>query len=60
MEKQKDVVVEIARLIWRLEISIDEFYAALGINLDDVNHSDPTDVVTELAGIFTGWNNQPE
>ncbi len=52
-----ELVLDVARLIWRKEITIADFYEALGIDLDDVSHSRPEDTVTELAGIFTGWQN---
>ena len=59
MEDRDEILLEVARLIWRREITIAEFYSVLGVDLDDVSHSDPGDVVTELAGIFTGWKNPP-
>ncbi|PHR62555.1 MAG: hypothetical protein COA47_03145 [Robiginitomaculum sp.] len=59
MKKHDEVLLEVARLIWRQEMTIGEFYKILGIDLDDIGHSDPNDVVTELAGLFKGWNNPP-
>jgi len=53
------VIIEIARLMWREELTIAEFYAVLGIDLDDLDQSDPSDVVSLIAGVFTGWKNPP-
>ncbi|MEM8822444.1 MAG: hypothetical protein AAGF30_02440 [Pseudomonadota bacterium] len=60
MQDRDEVLLDVARLIWKREMSIAEFYSALGIDLDDVAHSDPGDVVNELAGVFKGWQNPPE
>lgn len=56
---REEIIVEIARMMWRKELSIAEFYAVMGIDLDDLGESDPADVVGMLAGIFTGWKNPP-
>lgn len=52
--------LEVARMIWQREITIGDFYEVMGIDLDDLAHSDPNDVVTELSGIFKGWHNPPQ
>ena len=57
--ERDELILDVARLIWRKEITINDFYQAMGIDLDDLQHSDPGDVVTELAGIFKGWNSPP-
>ncbi len=57
--EREELLLEIARIIWRRGISIGDFYEALGVDLDDLQHSDPNDVVTELSGIFKGWQNPP-
>ena len=54
------VLIEIARLMWRNEMSIAELYETLGVDLEDLDKSDPTDVVSLLAGVFTGWKHPPE
>ena len=56
---REQIIVEVARLMWRHELSIAEFYECMGIDIDDVSKSDPNDVVGMLAGIFTGWKNPP-
>jgi len=56
---REEVIVEVARMMWRYELSIAEFYECLGIDIDDVSKSEPNDVVGMLAGIFTGWKNPP-
>jgi hypothetical protein len=59
LEDRDEILLEVARLIWRRKITIAEFYEVLGVDLDDVQHSNPSNVVTELAGIFKGWHNPP-
>ena len=59
MDREK-VLLDIARIIWRRGITINEFYSTLGMDMDDFAHSDPTETVSELAGIITGWHNPPE
>jgi len=56
---REGMLVEIARLMWRNELSIADFYETLGIDLEDPAKSDPADVVAMFAGIFTGWKNPP-
>lgn len=46
-------------MIWRREITIGEFYEALGVDLDDLQRSNTADVVTELSGMFKAWHNPP-
>jgi len=46
-------------MIWRRKITIGEFYEALGVDLDDLQHSNTDDVVTELSGMFKAWHNPP-
>lgn len=50
------VILEIARLIRRQGISINDLYEVLGVDLDE-HRVDAGDVISELSGIFTGWNN---
>ena len=56
---REEVILEMARLMWRKGLSISEFYEAMGVDLDNIDQSDPTDVVSLLAGVFTGWKNPP-
>jgi len=56
---REEVIIEVARLMWRKELSIAEFYECLGIDIDDLAQSQPNDVVGMFAGIFTGWKNPP-
>ncbi len=53
-DKEKAVQMDVAKLIISHDITINQFYKALGIDLDDVHHSDPDRVVTYLAGVFAG------
>lgn len=59
MEDHDEVLLEVARLIWRREMTIGEFYEALGVDLDDLQHSNTGDIVTELSGMFKAWKNPP-
>lgn len=54
---ENDTLLAVAKLIFESEMTINEFYEVLGINLEDVGRSDPHEKVTRLAGIFDGWNN---
>lgn len=54
-----DIILAMAKLIWEKEITIQEFYNAMGIDIDDVGHSDPGMEISEIAGILTGWKNPP-
>ena len=56
-EQEEDIVRAVADIIWRNEISIAEFYSALGVDLDNVSHSDTDVPVAKLAGILEGWSN---
>lgn len=53
------VLLAVARLIWKHEISIDDLYSVLGVDLDD-HRVDAGDVIAELSGIMTGWKTKPE
>ena len=59
MEDRDEILLEVARMIWRREITIGDFYEASGVDLDDLQHSNTADVVTELSSIFKGWHNPP-
>ena len=60
MKKTDAILLDVARLIWQREISINDFYSSLGINLDDLSMSMPDGEIATLAGILTGWQNSPE
>lgn len=45
--------VAVARLIWKEEITLGEFYEAIGV---DFGHADG-DATSEISGILTGWSN---
>jgi hypothetical protein len=53
------IVLETARPIKKQEISINDLYEVLGVDLDE-HRVDAGDVISELSGIFTGWNNPAE
>lgn len=56
---REEIILEMARMMWRKGMSIADFYEAMGINLENLDESDPTDVVSLIAGVFTGWKNPP-
>ena len=49
IDRQK-LVLGLAQLIWDSELTLGEYFDAVQM------HPDP-DLLTELSGIFTGWNN---
>lgn len=53
---REKILVAVARLIWKEEIKLGQFYEAIGV---DFGHADPL-ATSELSGILTGWNNHPE
>lgn len=55
-----DLIFDVARLIWRREITVGEFYQALGVDLETISARNVDDVMSRLSGIFDGWNNTPE
>ncbi len=57
-EKRQEILLDVARLIWKHETTIGEFYKALGANLED-NRLDADNEVSVLSGIMTGWKNNP-
>ena len=56
---REEIIIEVARLMWRKDLSIAEVYEAMGVDLENLEKSDPSDVVGLLAGVFTGWKNPP-
>ncbi len=65
-DKKEEILLEVARLIWRQEITISEFLLALGIDMEKLDLHDLGEFgdlgrnINTLAGIFKGWENQPE
>ena len=53
------IIVDIARVIWKHEISINDLYEVLGADLDS-HRLDAGDVISELSGIMTGWKTKPD
>ena len=58
-DKSKEVIIDTARLIRRHEISIEDFFKCLGVDLNSLRVEDES-VISELSGIFSGWENSPE
>ena len=56
---REEIILEMARLMWRKGMSITEFYDTMGINIENLEESDPAGVVSLIAGVFTGWKNPP-
>ena len=59
MSERDDFILDVARFIWKREITIGEFYEKLGVELDE-HRVDAGDVVTEISGIFQGWKTSPD
>lgn len=57
MSDKDELLVAVAKIIVENEMSINEFYNKLGIDLDDLERSEPDNEVALLAGILTGWEN---
>lgn len=53
--KSEDFLVSVARLIAQHDMTIAEFYEAIGCDLDS-HRVDAGHQISELAGIFKGWN----
>lgn len=58
--ERDEIIIKVARLIWNSGLNIGEFYSVIGVDLDDMRCDHAHDVVTEIAGIFKGWENTPE
>ncbi|WP_109260132.1 hypothetical protein [Hyphobacterium indicum] len=56
-ENHEEIILEVARLIRKHEISIGEFYTVLGVDIENPTYSDLDNTISQLAGIFAGWNN---
>ncbi len=54
-----DVLLGIAKLLWEYEISINELYEYLGVDLENYR-VDADQEIAELAGILKGWQTRPE
>lgn len=55
---EDDFLIDVARLISHRGMTIAEFYEALGVDLENYR-ADPDHIVSELAGIFKGWETAP-
>lgn len=56
--EDKDLLLDVARLIYDSAISIQDFYKILGVDLDE-HRVDAGKVIAELSGIFKGWESNP-
>lgn len=52
---REKILLAVARLIWKEEITVGQFYEAIGVDFGD---ADPYPT-SQLSGIFTGWNHGP-
>ena len=57
--EREDVLVAVAKLIWKYEITIDDLYTFLGVDLENYR-VDASQEIAELAGILKGWSTDPE
>lgn len=58
-EKVLEIRLAVARLIWRSDHTINDLYAALGVDASRYD-DDVGEVVSQLAAILTAWQNPPE
>lgn len=47
------ILLAVARLIWKEEITLGQFYEAVGVDFGYAR----SEVTSELSGILTGWSN---
>jgi hypothetical protein len=59
LKDHDEIILKVARIIQQHEMTISEFYEALGVDLVNLEHSNTSDFVMELSGIFKGWENPP-
>ncbi|CUH76367.1 hypothetical protein TRM7557_00864 [Tritonibacter multivorans] len=58
-EKREAVLLDVARLVWKHDITIADFYGMMGADLEE-GKLESDQEVSMLAGILTGWKNRPE
>ncbi|MDU8929324.1 hypothetical protein RXV86_18175 [Alisedimentitalea sp. MJ-SS2] len=56
---REDILLGVAKLLWKYEISINDLYETLGVDLENYR-VDANREIAELAGILRGWQTQPE
>ncbi len=56
---RNDVLLAIAKLIWKYEISNNELYNSLGVDLENYR-VDADQEIAEIAGMIRGWETSPE
>ena len=54
-----DILLGVAKLLWKYEISIAELYECLGVDLKEYR-VDADQQIAELAGILKGWQTGPD
>jgi hypothetical protein len=57
--ERSDIILAVAKLLWKYEISIAELYEILGVDLENYR-VDADYEIAELAGILKGWQTGPE
>jgi hypothetical protein len=56
---REDVLLAVAKLIWKHEITIADLYTTLGVDLDNYR-VDVNQEVSEISGILKGWSTSPD
>jgi hypothetical protein len=56
---REDVLLAVAKLIWKYEITIADLYTTLGVDLDNYR-VDASQEVSEISGILKGWSTSPD
>lgn len=57
--EREDVLMAVAKLIWKYVITINDLYTFLGVELENYR-VDASQEIAELAGILKGWSTDPE
>lgn len=58
-DKREAILLDIARLVWKHDVTIAELYTMLGADLEG-GKLECDQEVAMLAGILTGWKHRPE
>ena len=57
--ERDDILMAVAKLVWKYEITIADLYSTLGVDIDNYR-VDATQEISELAGILKGWSTNPD
>lgn len=52
---RKELLSEVARVLFHHQMTVGQFYDALGIDVHDVTRSDPTEAINFMADLRRQW-----